>query len=203
MDICAVPQCQEPVRGHGWCNKHYLRWRRTGDPLGTRPTGRPRVDRSSLPRGWVKDDAGQWWYYDSKQRYIGEERVCEMCGKVFPFKVAMRKFQPGRFCGRACANKADKPGRREARGGKGRYVTSSGYVQIQVERGQFRPEHRLVMEEQLGRPLFSFETVHHRNGDRQDNRPENLELWASRHPKGQTIPDLVAFAREILELYGP
>lgn len=61
---------------------------------------------------------------------------------------------------------------------------------------------RLVMEEMLGRKLLPNETVHHRNGDKLDDRPENLELWASRHPKGQRVSDLVAFAEEILELYG-
>lgn len=64
-----------------------------------------------------------------------------------------------------------------------------------------RAEHRVVMEQMIGRPLFPEETVHHKNGVRNDNRPENLELWASRHPPGQRVEDLVAFAYEILDLY--
>jgi hypothetical protein len=66
----------------------------------------------------------------------------------------------------------------------------------------FVPEHRLVMEELLGRYLEPSETVHHRNGERADNRPENLELWVSAHPVGQRVEDLVTFAREILDRYG-
>lgn len=64
-------------------------------------------------------------------------------------------------------------------------------------------EHRLVMEQQLGRKLRRDETVHHRNGKRADNRPRNLELWASRHPKGQRVPDLVKFAVRLLADYAP
>jgi hypothetical protein len=83
----------------------------------------------------------------------------------------------------------------------GKHLTPDGYVKVGFNpsspyrdmwgKGRYIPEHRLVMAEHLGRSLYPYEHVHHINGNKSDNRIENLELWESDHPYGQRAGDII------------
>jgi hypothetical protein len=64
------------------------------------------------------------------------------------------------------------------------------------------PEHIFVMSGMIGRALLPGENVHHVNGVRDDNRPQNLELWVTSQCRGARAEDLVVWAREVLARYG-
>lgn len=72
------------------------------------------------------------------------------------------------------------------------HVDKFGYVRRRRD-GKWETQHRQVMEAKLSRPLKAHENVHHINGIRHDNRPENLELWVKAQPAGQRVDDLVAW----------
>ena len=96
------------------------------------------------------------------------------------------------------AMKNGEPGElapRQAPRGERRWVGADGYVYV-FNGTRKIAEHRHLFEQLLGRPLERWENVHHRNGIRDDNRIENLELWIVSQPAGQRLTDLVAFVVE-------
>lgn len=167
---CSVEGCERRSKHPGLkiplCSMHDARRRKTGS-LGD-------------PGSVYGQRFGQW--------------PCEVPG-------CSRKYYAKGLCSlhynrlRLTGNVGD-PGISKRPNGEGTIAIIKGYRRLQwykdgKRRGIF--EHHLVMQGILGRKLYPFESVHHRNGIRHDNRPENLELWMRPHPAGQRPEDLVAW----------
>lgn len=91
------------------------------------------------------------------------------------------------------------------------YINNNGYRLICSTKYKCHPngykggqilEHVVVMTEILGRPLIKGETIHHKNGIRDDNRSANLELWVSSHPPGQRPEDMIEWGKSFFPNYG-
>lgn len=87
------------------------------------------------------------------------------------------------------------------------YLNSNGYI-LEYVPGHPQAfsdgralQHRRVYSDSLGRKLHNFENIHHKNGNRTDNRLDNLELWIKKQPAGQRVEDLILWAEWILQEY--
>lgn len=223
MSCCTVTRCTRPAYAGGLCEPHYRRRRRTGSVSADRAVGEPpqpvacavaACDRPATARGWCHAHYLRW----------------TRTGDVQPGQDLARRRRPRRCSVPACERPAHAAGlcrahhKRQLKGdlrpetpirdaaprGSGwvqrlgyRYVPVPSADRDLVDGARQAFEHRLVMARHLGRPLLAEENVHHRNGDRLDNRLENLELWSTSQRQGQRVEDKVRHAKEVLELYAP
>lgn len=146
-----------------------------------------------------------------KYRTKSGNRLCPSCQHE-------RKKHPCSDCGEPCDKRAKrclkcsapKAGETNPNWKGGRTVNGlTGYVRVKApdhprakhSGGWYVLEHILIVEERIGRYLLPGENVHHRNGIRDDNRSDNLELWVKSQPAGQRVSDLLEWAYEIIETY--
>ena len=174
-----------------------------------------------MPKSWrkglVKDEIGNRYgrlivtkrngYYTSPKGNPQATWDCQCdCGAIATVTGGKLRFGHTKSCG--CLQTDTTAGRVGERSPvwKGGRVLAGGYVKVRIPEhpaasNGYVLEHRVVMEKILGRYLDGDETVHHINGNKCHNDPKNLELWVSRHPKGQRVRDLVTWAKEIIAQY--
>ena len=118
---------------------------------------------------------------------------CSQCSKPIKRNQCHLKRHKFQFCSLICSGlfySADK-----CPSYKGGTLDDGGYRIVYVK-NQRIAEHRLIMSRILGRQLERHEVIHHKNGIRTDNRPENLELCVvikQGQPRGQRLTDIIKF----------
>ena len=117
--------------------------------------------------------------------------VCAICTQPFEVQANQAKHGEGKYCSVPCANEGLRRVLVKPLDQRPKYINKQGYIMVPIAArrrgpsgGDYRAEHRMIMEAHIGRHLSRNEHVHHINENKSDNRLENLELLTnSEHQK--------------------
>ena len=161
------------------------------------------------------------YFVSYRARTFGPMRTCTACGRKYKPSSGHHECPACRSkdeccCGNAKQRKSrtcllcrDNSGDRNPNWQGGKTMHKAGYRMVHVPghpratRTGYVFEHIVVMEHVVGRYLVAGENVHHRNGIKDDNRPENLEVWTRPQPSGIRVVEAVAWAKELLRRHEP
>jgi hypothetical protein len=207
--LCSVEGCERPRQARGLCSIHYTRVLRRGDVGGALP-------ETNKGDNWKKKCS-----VAGCNDFVKAKGLCRTHYKVFRKKHNLGKHCEIEGCNRLSDTEGLCPKHFYHKRRHGdplhcskkfvfgdKKINHGGYTLIKIdEKDSFYKndlwvmEHRYLMSKHIGRLLFEHENVHHKNGNKQDNRIENLELWSSSHPCGQKPRDLLIYAKSIIETY--
>lgn len=213
--MCSIQDCSKEAYCRGLCQTHYGRWRKWGttDYMGRKPrSGRRKCsldgcDKPLHTRDLCNTHVRRLDKYGDPLQVGAKRYNGETCQVLENNEICGAPKEAWDLCNKHY-NRKKRRGTLEVRKKPGR--NPSNYIPVKAPVGHpnatadgFILEHRLVMSNHIGRPLVKGENVHHINGNRHDNRIENLELWSSVQPFGQRVEDKINYALEILSLYAP
>ncbi len=220
METLRCPRCEEslPLKSFG---KH--KSRSSGLQVYCKPcTVLFTKEYLAIPGNREKHLAAVRRYQIKTGRLVGHtEKTCSDCSQVYWTKRGgnvcnpcnrLRRKTPCPECGGLktadsslcgdCRRSHKMTGDANPYWKGGSTVSRKGYVYVRID-GKYVAEHTLVMEMTLGRKLLPKEQVHHKNTVKDDNRIENLELWAGSQPSGGRACDLLEWAESMVSIYGP
>lgn len=206
VKLCSISHCKNKHRSRGFCDKHYQNLLIHKDPLFTE-------NKVKLIKICIVENCGVKHYakeycrlhynkFGRKKKTLQEKRLC----LVSECKIQARGSG---YCSkhyRRFLKHGDPNICIKIYSGQG-IITRKGYREIykpthpNANKRGWIAEHRYVMSDVLSRPLLPNENVHHKNGNKLDNRPENLELWTRHQPIGQRVEDLLRWAYDIINKY--
>lgn len=197
---CDVVGCDNKVRAKGKCSFHG----RTRHPVvaivpRNGLCGIDECDRSAVNKGMCQFHYDRVLYYGSagdakptSRHKAGVPCSIEGCGKPARGRgLCMTHYRRATTHG----NVGGVSLLRAAQGDGS--ITETGYRKVKVDE-VYVYEHRHVMEQMLGRKLLRGENVHHVDGDKLNNDPDNLERWMIQQPSGQRVSDLIDAAIKLL-----